>query len=238
MNSEFTKEVFRDLIFYQPRKGYRFSVDAFLLADFVALKPGELALELGAGCGVVSLIVAKRQPEARLLALEIQGRLLRCLARNIRENQLEKRVFAVGGDLRKPPFRPGTFDVVFSNPPFYSLGSGRLPPEREEQIARHEILATLPQVVKSAKILLRHRGRLILIYPASRLDELLIALAGEGFSPKKLQMIHSYPGDEGRLLRLQALKMGGRELRVLPPFFIYQYPGGPYTPEAASLLEP
>ncbi len=238
LNSEFTRETFRDLVLYQPRTGYRFSVDAFLLADFVPLKPGARVLELGAGCGVVSLLLARREERARFFGLEIQDRLARCLAQNIRVNRLEERVFAVRGDLRLPPFRPESFDVVVTNPPFYPVGRGRLSPDEEERIARHEILATLPQVIRSAGRLLKHRGVLVIIYPATRLAELMVCLKEHRLEPKGLQMIHSYPGDEGRLVRLRASKGGGAELRIEPPFFIYQAPGGPYTPEAEALFVP
>src|SRR5437667_307452 len=43
---------------YQPRRGYRFSVEAVLLARFAAARPAARVLELGAGCGVVALIYA------------------------------------------------------------------------------------------------------------------------------------------------------------------------------------
>ncbi len=238
LSSELSKEVFPDLVVYQPQKGYRFSIDAFLLADFVRLKPRERALELGAGCGIVSLFLAKRFPETLFVALEIQERLLRCLALNIYQNRLQKRVLAVRGDLRTPPFRAGTFDVVFTNPPFYPVGRGRLSPLEEERLARHEILATLPEITKTASLLLKNRGRFVIIYPASRLVELFAHLEKVRLQPKVLQVIYSYPGDEGRLVRVEAVKGAGKELKIRPPFFIYQHPGGPYTPEAEGLFAP
>jgi len=224
------------LILYQPREGYRFSIDALLLAGFITLRPGEKALDLGAGCGVISLVLACRYPKSILAGLEIQTRLARCFARNIRENRLVQRVFPVLGDLRRPPFRPGAFDVVFTNPPFRSPRAGRLSPNEEERLARHEILASLEDVLKAARVLLRERGRFFIIYPAHRLATLMAKAKGFRLEPKRLQVVHSYPGDEGRLVLLEAVKGGGEELRVLPPFFIYQHPGGPYTSEAEKLF--
>src|SRR5258708_37146994 len=57
---------------YQPRRGYRFSVEAVLLARFAAARPAARVLELGAGCGVVWVVppAGARPPEG--VALEIQ----------------------------------------------------------------------------------------------------------------------------------------------------------------------
>jgi tRNA1Val (adenine37-N6)-methyltransferase len=236
--SDLSREEFfgGQLILYQPRRGYRFSIDAFLLAGFVRLKPGELALELGAGCGVISLWLARRVA-AKILALEIQERLVSCLALNIRENALEDRVLGLRADLRRPPFKPEVFDVVFSNPPFHPLGRGRLAPTEEERLARHEILTTLEEVIVNARRLLRLRGRFSLIYSAQRLPELFVLLKREGLEPKRLRLVHSYPGDQGRLVLMEAIKGGGKELHILPPLFIYETRGGSYTAEVKQLFE-
>ena len=238
--TELTRETFlnRKLILYQPKIGYRFSLDAFLLAGFVKPKRKDQILELGSGCGVVSLLLAYRHPKNKFIGLEIQTRLVRCFQMNIKANQMEKRVFAIQGDLRRPPFRPHSFDLVLTNPPFYPVGRGRLPPHEEDKLARHEILAGLEHVAQTAQNLLKPKGRLDLIYPASRLDYLLNILDEYLFRPKTLRLVHSYPGDEGRLVLLEAVKGGGRELRVLPPLFIYVKKGGAYTAEVEQLFAP
>ena len=58
---------------YQPRRGYRFSVEAVLLARFAAARPAARVLELGAGCGVVALIYAALARPREVVALEIKA---------------------------------------------------------------------------------------------------------------------------------------------------------------------
>ncbi|WP_022853291.1 tRNA1(Val) (adenine(37)-N6)-methyltransferase [Thermodesulfatator atlanticus] len=227
-----------NLTVYQPAKGYRFSLEVFLLAGFVRLKPGEIALELGAGCGVISLILFYRNPLNRIIGLEIQKELVACFAKNVKRNNFSDGVFPVCGDVKKLPFKAGAFQVVFANPPYYPLGTGRLSPDPQERIARHEILATLSDFLSAAALALRNRGRFYLIHGVQRLPEILYLCQEKGFAPKTLRVVHSYPEDEGRLILLEAVKAGGQELRILPPLFVYTKKGGPYTDEVARLFAP
>ncbi len=59
----------------QYKNGYRFSIDAVLLAGFVTVKPRERLLDLGCGCGVISLILAERHPELQIIGCELQKEL-------------------------------------------------------------------------------------------------------------------------------------------------------------------
>ncbi len=238
--SEFSCEYFlqKQLTVYQPKTGYRFSIDSFLLAGFVQPKPNDLVLELGAGCGIILLLLALKYRRTKFVGLEIQERLAKCLQANINANALGSRVLCVRGDLRKPPFPSGLFDFVLSNPPFYRIGSGRLPPNKEERLARHEILTNLEELIRTASFLLKTKGRFGVIYPASRLNELFLILERYKLRPKRLRMVYSYPGDEGRLVLLEAIKGGKKELRVCPALFIYESPGGAYTSEVEQLFAP
>ena len=42
---------------YQTRDGYRYSIDAVLLAGAVYPKPGQVLVDLGTGCGIIALIL-------------------------------------------------------------------------------------------------------------------------------------------------------------------------------------
>ncbi|MDQ7038316.1 MAG: methyltransferase, partial [Aquificota bacterium] len=152
------------LVVFQPREGYRFSIEALLLAGFVRVRPRALVMDLGAGCGIISVTLALRFPLAKMVSLEIQERLSRALILTVRENHLEDRVLPVRGDLRSIPFKGERFDVVVANPPFKPPTAGRLPPDRENLLARTETLANLEDFLKAAYALLRPGGRVFLVY--------------------------------------------------------------------------
>jgi tRNA1(Val) A37 N6-methylase TrmN6 len=236
---EFTEETLfgGKLHCLQPRQGYRFSVDAVLLAHFLAPAPEARILDLGAGCGIVSLILSLRYPAASLVALEIQPRLAEVIRRNVAVNSLERRITVSEGDCRRVAtlLPQGSFDWVATNPPYYPTGSGRHNPETERAKARHEILGTIGEMAGAAAFALKVGGRAAFVYPAAREEILLGVLRENGLAPKRLQRVHPYPGAEAGLVLVEAVKDGGEGLETLPPFFICQERDGAYTVEMAAM---
>lgn len=224
----------------QHRDGYRFSVDAVLLAHFFTPRPAESLLDLGCGCGIIPLVLAYRWPHLRQTGLELQPSLAALARRNVAESGLAERIGIVEGDLRAIAelFKPGQFQRVVCNPPFYRSNGARLNLDPEQRLARHEVVADLAEVVAAAGWLLHQGGRVDLVYPAERAAALLAALRGAGLEPKRLQVVHSHPGGPGKLVLVEGLKGGGEELEIMPPFFIYRDVGGGYTPEMARCYEP
>lgn len=224
----------------QHRNGYRFSVDAVLLAHFIAPRPGERILDLGAGCGVVSLVLAYRWPGVSLTALEIQPDLAELVRCNIELNGYGQRIELVGGDLRhiERSVGVGAFDWVVSNPPYRSAASGQVSSGNEQALARHEINTDLQAVVRAVVVALRTKGRAALIYPAARGATLIHEMVRQGLAPKRLQTVYSFPGGNGKLLLVEAVKGGGEELAVLPPFYVYEHRHGGYSKEMAGCYLP
>src|ERR1700730_9880207 len=160
---------------YQPRRGYRYSVEAVLLARFAAARPAARVLELGAGCGVVALIVAACVRPREVVAMEIQPALAALIARNSALNDLGM-VRAVCADLRSRralDAAAGGFDLVLANPPFrarLSRGESPLPCPR---LARCETAARLEDFAAAAARHARHGGRAAFIFAAARSTELI-----------------------------------------------------------------
>ena len=223
----------------QHRDGYRFSVDAVLLAHFFTPRPAENILDLGSGCGVIPLILAYRWPNLQVTGLELQPQLVALARGNVADNGFGERVTILEGDLREVAtgFSPGQFQRLVCNPPFYRSDGARRNLDPERRLARHEVAVELSEVTAAAGWLLHKGGRADFVYPAERAVAILAALRGAGLEPKRLQVVHSYPGSPGKLVLVEALKGGGEELEILPPFFIYREVGGEYSPEMARCYE-
>jgi tRNA1Val (adenine37-N6)-methyltransferase len=221
----------------QPRKGSRYSLDPFLLADFCSPRRGERVLDLGAGVGVIGLLLAKRHPSVSVVGVEIQADLARHAAANARANALDERCRIVRGDLREAPrfLPPEHFHRVVANPPFRRAGSGAPPPDPGRANARHDLTFTLGDLARTASALLRFGGTLCAIHLAERLPALFSALDESGLAPKKMRLIAPYGPSAPRLCLISAIKGGRAGLTVLPQLVLHQ-PGGRFTPEADAML--
>jgi tRNA1Val (adenine37-N6)-methyltransferase len=201
----------------QSARGYRFSIDAVLLARFVTVKPGEVVVDLGAGCGIISLFLLLEKPAACVLALEIQETLAEQAARNAALNGVTERMRVLLGDLRQAPFRKPVADVVVCNPPFRRSGSGRVNPNLERAIARHEILASLNDILSAASVVLKPKGRVALIYPATRLVDLVVRMRAFEFEPKRMQVVYPSMQEESKLVLVEGARGGKGGVKILPP---------------------
>ena len=221
----------------QPRTGYRFSIDAVLLADFARAEPGDSVVDLGAGCGVIGLALARRLGRGRLISVEIQHRLAECARLNTQNNPTGVETVVLEMDWRdlSPEMISGRVDSVVSNPPYRKLGSGRVNLDQEEALARHEFKGDLASMIEAAKRVLKLKGLLFVVYPADRLGDLFEALFAALFAPKRLRLVHSRITEKAVLALVEASSGGGRELTVLPPLILYG-DGTEYTPEAEAIL--
>ena len=217
-----TDESLDGLRILQPRRGYRYSVDALLLADFARPGPRAKVLELGAGCGVISMLMARAFPGIEVKALEVQEALVRVARMNVSRNQLEERIEVVHGDLNhiEDYVDPGTFDYTVCNPPYRPLESGRLCKDAQEALARHEILATLEGILRAARYALRPGGRLAVVYPADRSARLLVEMSRARIEPKRMAFVHPAGDREARMVLVEGCKDARPEVRVMPPVLL------------------
>jgi tRNA1Val (adenine37-N6)-methyltransferase len=221
----------------QPRRGYRYSIDAVILAGAVHPKPGETVVDLGTGCGVIPLILACRRPGIHIWGVELQAALAAVAEENVRENDMASRVTIVCADMRdiRPERVGGPADRVVSNPPYRRGRSGRVNPDRQRALARHEIAVQLPEVVRAARTLLKTGGRFTLIYAAGRVAELLAHMRAERIEPKRLRSIHSSDGEDARLVLVEGVRDGRPGMAVSPPLIVYDGDGR-YTEEMQAMF--
>ncbi len=225
------------ILVYQNKHGYRFSIDSLLLAHFIDLKPRAKAIELGCGSGIILLILAKRYPTLKFTGLEIQENLVGLAQKNVRLNGLENNVEIIGGDVQEAGkrFPPGIFDAVFFNPPYRKLNSGRLNPNPEKAIARHEIKGSLETFLKAAQSLLKEKGSVFVIYPAKRLAQLIYLFRQYRMEPKRIKTVFSDATSDAEFILVEGKKGSGEELKMAPPLFIYDE-NKRYAPETLKIF--
>lgn len=229
MNGEETIDEVRKhgLRIIQPRHGYRFSLDPLLLCDFAAIREGEEGVDLGTGCGVIPLILARSAAGTRLTGVESQEAMADLATRNVEMNGLSDRVTVLHSDVLhvKGLFRPSSFDLVISNPPYRKRGSGRISPKQGREIARHESTALLSDFLAAARYLVKLGGRICFIFHPSRLTEFLAEAAGLKLAVVRLRMVHGSAESEARMFLVEMVKGRKADTRILPPLLVYDGDG-------------
>ncbi len=222
----------------QPEKGVRFTLDSLLLADFCRIKARDRVLELGAGTGVISLLLAKKFPQARFMADENEPLAHDLLCRNIEQNGLQKRIVPIDRDIRHLSRLIGstTFDAIVANPPYTKSGTGRTSPDRARRAARHDESAALAAWLE-VKFLLKNGGRYFLVFSAHRAGELLALLREKKMEPKRIRFVHPFLGKPASLVLIEATASARSGVEILPPLVVHKE-NGAYTDEMTRLYSP
>ena len=223
----------------QDQAGYRFSIDAILLAYHVRPRPGDRVLDLGTGCGIIPLILAFRHPGIKVYGIEIQQELFELGVSNVSSNHMQDRITMLCQDMKelKPNSIDGPVDLVVCNPPYRKSNSGRLNPDQQRAVARHEIRATLPDVIQAARRMLRTAGKLVMIYVAERTAELFTQMHAHGIEPKLMRSIHSSQAAAAKLVLVEGTQGGRPGISIASPLILYD-DDGDYTPEVLRMFEP
>jgi len=219
----------------QHKKGVRFTLDSLLLADFCRIKPRDRVLEPGAGTGIISLLLAKKFPQARFVADEIEPGAYELLLRNIERNGLSENITPVDRDIRdlSSSISRDSFDVIVANPPYIKAGAGRKSPFPDRHLARQSQIAPIAEWL-DLKDLLKNKGRYVLVFPANRAVELMALLRMRDLEPKRLRFVHPSLHKPASLVLFEAMRSAGIGLDVLPPLIVHEQDGG-YTEEVRDI---
>ena len=217
----------------QPRHGYRYSLDPLLLSRFCAeVKPGGRIIDLGAGCGIISLVLARVNPAASLVAVENNLDMVALVERNIRHNDLAETIFVHAEDVinLRNCYPVSSFDLVVSNPPFRTAGTGHISPKTGRDAARHETTAGLTDFLAAAKYLVKPSGKICFIQLPARLSEFMALAAEMKLSLLRLRMVHS-DAESPATMFMAELGKGRRTAPIVEaPLFVRDM-AGEYTGE-------
>ena len=99
------------------------STDSFLLGGLASLRRGEKVCDLGAGAGLLGLLLLAREPSLQVTGIERDAHACAVLAQNAAENRLP--LTALYADLRQRETLPaGAFQLAVSNPPYFAPHTG------------------------------------------------------------------------------------------------------------------
>lgn len=215
----------------QDTEGFRYGIDAVLLADFAleCCPAAEKAVELGCGNGIVTLLLSGADSQRQVTGVEFQAQAAALARRSAQLNGLENQARFLDCDIARLqeecPDLSQSADLVVSNPPYIASGRGLAAEGSPRQMARQETTADLECFIKAAAWLLRGKGSLCLVHRPFRLVDIFCYCRKYRLEPKRIRFVHPREGEPPNIVLLQCVIGGGTELKYDNPFYVYDTAG-------------
>ena len=206
----------------QPVNGYRFSLDALLLAEFVNCPDFSRIADLGTGCGVIPMILCRRFSGTEAVGIENNSTMAALAQENVERNGLIDQIQTISCDITeiKSLYPVSSFDGIVSNPPFRAQGTGRISPKSGRDTARHEATAGIADFLATAKYLVKPSGRIWFVYHPDRFAEFIQCATQLKLSLLRLQMVHSSHDSPAKIFLAELVKGRKGELRIEAPIIL------------------
>lgn len=219
--TEYSMEKLTDNIFVCASSEHRFGTDAFLLTYFSNYRMKDKVCDLGTGCGIIPMIMQKKNPPQITYAVDIQESAIEQLKTGI-EKSTVKNIIPVLADLKTlwkdAPL--GQLDLVICNPPYKATNAGIESSITAQKIARHEIMCNIDDVCRSASKLLKFGGRLCMCNRPERLADVITAMKSNDIEPKRIRFVANNPEQSPWLFLIEGKKGSKPFLKIEPPLYM------------------
>lgn len=207
----------------QKKDGFRFGVDAVLLANFAKVKRNGSVIDLCSGTGIIPFIIKGKSQCGLVRGVEIQSEFVEMANRSSLYNNLQEDVKFINGDLKDRNLLKalGRVDVVTVNPPYKLHNAGILNDKDITTIARHEVCCKLEDVIAAARILLKDNGRFFMVHRPERLVDILSLMRQYKIEPKRLRFVHPKPGKAPNIVLVEGQRDGGAFLKIEDPLYVH-----------------
>ncbi|MDD5372694.1 MAG: methyltransferase [Sulfurimonas sp.] len=207
------------MILYQPDSGYCYNSDSIFLYDFISsFKPEGMVLDVGSGCGVVGLLVARDNAKVELEAVEKQEMFVEYATINARVNKIGYKIhksdfLELGEDVK--------YDYIISNPPFYHDGVTK---SQNESLfhARYNVNLPMDKFFKKVSRVLKPNSHFIFCYDASQFGAICAELDKVKMRAVDVQFIHPKIDRVASLVMVHARNGSKSLMKIWPPFISFE----------------
>ena len=174
---------FKQFLVKQDRSAFKVGTDGVLLGAWASVENAGSILDVGTGTGLIALMLAQRTAAGivdagiHIVALEIEKASCEQAMDNVRMSPWDQRIKVINRSFQDYcETEPAMFDLIVSNPPFFS--DSRKPDNPGKEISRHDTLLGLGEMVMGVGKLLTPEGKFCVILPVEESNKLQ-KLAGE-----------------------------------------------------------
>ena len=218
---------YKNLRFIQSNKAFKFGTDGVLLSSFANIKYGDTVVDYCSGSGIIPILVWARSNAKKIIGLEIQEYLFNIAKRNAALNGLSEKIEFLNIDIKDAPqiLGQGKIDCILCNPPYGKVGASLQSDNDYIRFARHEILCTLEDCIKSASKVLKYGGRVSFVHQAERIDEIILLFNKYDIAAKRIQLIQASIDRPPNLILIEGVRGGKNSVKWLAPIILYDEKG-------------
>ena len=209
---------------------YSFGVDSIILGDFAKMKKDKVALDIGAGSGVLSFLTNSLYELKKVYAVEIQKTKADLLRENIALNDI-RNIELINDDLNNIDFKENSLDYIITNPPYYKITDNIGNKEEEFLISRQEKYLKLEDIFAFANKTLKDKGKLFMIHKPERMVE--IFNKSGNLKPKRIRFVESRVYQKPQFILIEFVKNARDGLKIEDPLVIYE--GKTYSKEMKEI---
>ncbi|MEZ0540914.1 tRNA1(Val) (adenine(37)-N6)-methyltransferase [Fibrella arboris] len=236
---------FKQFTIQQDRTAMKVCTDACVLGAWADVA-GERLLDIGTGTGLLALMAAQRNPDARIDAVELDEVAAGQAAENVAASPFAKQVRVwhtpiqtyLTGEANNVP--EPVYDCMLTNPPFYtnSLRS----PDKAVNRALHTDDLPFAELLTAVRRLLRPTGTWWVLLPPPESDALInlanqAVVSGTLQPCRQLQLRHH--AEKPVFRHVTAFRFADSPIDFVPEqLAIHELDGRTYTPEFRALLQP
>ena len=220
------------MLLYQPQEGYCYNSDSVFLSDFINyFKPKGRVLDVGAGCGIVGLLVARQNPKIELEAVEKQDIFVEYATINARVNKIpykihHKSFLELDEDAK--------YDYVISNPPFYPHKSTKSN-NSMLSIARYNNNLPLSDFFKKVSRVLKPKSHFVFCYDATQFGIICAELDKVKLRVVDVQFVHPKVDRAASLVMIHARNGSKSLMKVWEPFISFD--GDEFSKKAQEIYK-
>lgn len=220
----------------QKDAAFSFSLDSMLLANFIDVTRAHKIIDLGTGNAPIPLFLSLKTKE-QIIGVEIQEEIYDLAKRSVELNNLENQITIINDDLKDIYKKLGanTFDIVCSNPPYFKVTDTSIINKNDTlTIARHEVKASVKDVIIEANKLLVDGGKLYIVHRIERMSEIMHLLENNNFGIKKMQLIYPKKDANAYMFLVESRKNKKTDLKIIPSLIVHE--NGRYTEEVLKIF--
>ena len=230
---------YKNIKIIQDDEMFSFSVDSMLLADFIkTTSKTKHIIDLCCGNAPIPLFLTLKT-NAKITGIEIQKDVYELAKESIKLNNLENQIDIINDDLKNIYQKIGAnkYDIVSCNPPYFKyIETSNINKNDYLTIARHEVKATLEDIVIESKKLLIDGGYLYMVHRVERIAEIMECFSKNCFQIKTMRFVYSKEdSNEAMFVLIEARKNKNPGTKILKPLYIYNR-NNEYTDEVLKIF--